>query len=565
MFRSAIVFMLATSSVAAASPNVVIEAEYPAAGVQVIAETILAPLEVHLKDTPGVTHVRSVALDGHGYVRLDLAAQADPFKVRAAALERIALVQRQLPVGVRLRMLPLTADSFVLIGLRPDAKTDLRAVSTLARDVVVPHLKRVPLVADVQVAGDQQDYLRVALDPVKLQARNLSPSDIMAALREANVQFPAGIIGKPPMQPKKAPAVEGIEIIRGNGKEVFLKDVGTIGIRTRSHGSAGVAVPDERKAAGGPAVILIVQMLPDGVKSVPKELDKALADLANKIPAGVQVNKHVLAPDDTTVVLTCPDGTSLDRRADSARTSAFAALTSEHVRAAFWIAKAGESDARVYLASNTGKMTALRADLRERLKLRDAALRITGLTSPLLPWPGDGMQIVARVSGADLDQLRKSADVLREKLAAVKGVVDVDHGPAMRTFMAVQIDREKCAQLGVRIGDVADALQFAIVDKHLSDFNLFGRSVSVILADDDKRREPRNVKVRTPKGELVPLFDLAKITNELAPASILRHDGVACVIVACNVHGRDVDDARKEVIRLAKELSRKNVRIEVGE
>src|SRR5439155_20551440 len=65
-------------------------------------------------------------------------------------------------------------------------------------------LKRVPGVADVIIFGERRFSMRVWLDPNKLAARALSPTDVVAALREQNVQVAAGAVGLPPAPDKLA-------------------------------------------------------------------------------------------------------------------------------------------------------------------------------------------------------------------------------------------------------------------------------------------------------------------------------------------------------------------------
>ena len=59
-------------------------------------------------------------------------------------------------------------------------------------------IKRIPGVGDAMIFGERKFRLRVWLDPAKLAARNLTATDVLAALAEQNVEIPAGQIGQPP-------------------------------------------------------------------------------------------------------------------------------------------------------------------------------------------------------------------------------------------------------------------------------------------------------------------------------------------------------------------------------
>ena len=59
-------------------------------------------------------------------------------------------------------------------------------------------IKRIPGVADVRIFGERKYAMRLWLDPVRLAARGLTASDVVAALREQNAIIAAGQVGQPP-------------------------------------------------------------------------------------------------------------------------------------------------------------------------------------------------------------------------------------------------------------------------------------------------------------------------------------------------------------------------------
>src|SRR4029450_583013 len=82
----------------------------------------------------------------------------------------------------------------------------LRNYATLqGKDV----LARIPGAGDVQVFGSGDYAMRVWLNPDKVASRNLSASDVIAAIREQNVQVAAGTVGQ---QPVKSPVEFELQI-----------------------------------------------------------------------------------------------------------------------------------------------------------------------------------------------------------------------------------------------------------------------------------------------------------------------------------------------------------------
>src|SRR5204863_6673745 len=82
----------------------------------------------------------------------------------------------------------------------PDNRYDTLYLRNYATLNIRDTLARLPGMGDVRVFGAGDYSMRVWLDPQKLAARNLTTSDVVAAIREQNVQVAAGQIGAPPSE-----------------------------------------------------------------------------------------------------------------------------------------------------------------------------------------------------------------------------------------------------------------------------------------------------------------------------------------------------------------------------
>ena len=115
---------------------------------------------------------------------------------------RVSLAEPKLPEEVRRQGLTVKKRSpnFLLVVnmISPDRSRDQLYLSNYATLNIKDELARVEGAGDVIVFGAREYAMRVWLDPDKLAARNLMPSDVMAALREQNVQVAAGQIGQRP-------------------------------------------------------------------------------------------------------------------------------------------------------------------------------------------------------------------------------------------------------------------------------------------------------------------------------------------------------------------------------
>ncbi|MBV8834938.1 MAG: multidrug efflux RND transporter permease subunit, partial [Alphaproteobacteria bacterium] len=99
------------------------------------------------------------------------------------------------------------------------------------------------------------------------------------------------------------------------------------------------------------------------------------------------------------------------------------------------------------------------------------------------------------------------------------------------------IDRVKARQLGVAVTDVFDTLQIYLGSLYVNDFNKFGRTYSVRVQADAKYRaradDVGQLKVRSSRGEMIPLSALLKVKQAAGPERAMRYNG----FLAADVNG----------------------------
>lgn len=141
------------------------------------------------------------------------------------------------------------------------------------------------------------------------------------------------------------------------------------------------------------------------------------------------------------------------------------------------------------------------------------------------------LQSLAGASPADL------AGVARGLMIA--GAQDDQLAGVFTTYSAqtpqvrLDIDRDRAQTLGIDIAEVFATLQTTFGGLYVNDFNLFGRTWQVKLQADAKDRmavdDVLSVRVRTAKGDLVPLRAIGDVALDTAPASIIRYNNLRSV------------------------------------
>ncbi|MDP9197636.1 MAG: efflux RND transporter permease subunit, partial [Pseudomonadota bacterium] len=184
-------------------PSVQVSANYPGANPRTIADTVAGPLEeavngvenmIYMKSTSSADGQMMLTVTFKGGTNVDLAAVQVQNRV-AQAIPRLPEAVRALGVTTVKASPNLT---MVVHLVSPNKTYDALYLSNFANLRVRDELARLPGVGQALAFGIGNYAMRVWIDPDRAAARNLSATDIVAAIREQNVEVSAGSIGSPP-------------------------------------------------------------------------------------------------------------------------------------------------------------------------------------------------------------------------------------------------------------------------------------------------------------------------------------------------------------------------------
>jgi hydrophobe/amphiphile efflux-1 (HAE1) family protein len=282
-------------------PVVQIDADYPGASAEVVAESLARPIEVQL---PGIDHLlyydSTSTNDGHMTIKLTFEIGTDVDIATVQTQNREKLAEPQLPPEVIRRGISIKKVSPDLVAVvtldSNDPRYDALFVSNFAILRVLDSLKRLDGVGDAAVFGAQNYSMRIILDPVRMAQLNLTPTDIAAVVNEQNRDNPAGIVGREPA-PKgteltipvitrgRLTEVKEFEdmIVRAlpNGSMIRLKDVARVELGAQSYDLEG-------RFKGKPTTFLLTFLAPganalDTVRRVRAEM----TTLQKSFPSGL--------------------------------------------------------------------------------------------------------------------------------------------------------------------------------------------------------------------------------------------------------------------------------------
>jgi HAE1 family hydrophobic/amphiphilic exporter-1/multidrug efflux pump len=190
-------------------PQVVVNATFPGASSEVLAESVAAPLEQEINGVEDMIYLESTSTDaGMLSITVSFAMGTDPDQAAIninnrvqAALPRLPQIVRQLGVRVEAQ-----SSSFLMVPVlySPQGSRTPLFMSNYALLNVLDQLARLPGVGNASLFAPSDYSMRIWLSPDKLAQYALTPQDVAAAIRDQNSQYAGGRIGAEPAPQEQA-------------------------------------------------------------------------------------------------------------------------------------------------------------------------------------------------------------------------------------------------------------------------------------------------------------------------------------------------------------------------
>ncbi len=175
-------------------PVVAVRADFPGAAPETLDAEVTRVLEGAASRVPGVVQVRSGSEEGNLRVILEFSPDVDLVDAANDVRDAISRVESQLPAGVEnLTIVKADADAEPVMQLAvSSARLSVDQLTRAVDEQLEPALVAVPGVADVTSFGGRETVMRVRLDPARLAAQGVAVDEVVAALRSARADVPAG-------------------------------------------------------------------------------------------------------------------------------------------------------------------------------------------------------------------------------------------------------------------------------------------------------------------------------------------------------------------------------------
>ena len=185
-------------------PVVLVTANYPGADAETIANTVGGPIEEQVNGVENMLYMSATASSAGTYsLMVTFAVGTDPDIAQVNTQNRVSQALAKLPQQVQNLGVTVQAEStnllLVITVSSPDDSRDPLFLSNFATINVQDELARVAGVGEANQFGPLDYSMRIWLEPTKMSALGIAPSDVVTAIQQQNIQAALGQIGAAPI------------------------------------------------------------------------------------------------------------------------------------------------------------------------------------------------------------------------------------------------------------------------------------------------------------------------------------------------------------------------------
>ena len=281
-----------------APPTVQVSATYTGADADAVMNSVIMPLEESINGVENMMYISSTATNtGSATITVYFNQGTDPDMAAVNVQNRVSMAEGLLPSEVT--QIGVTTmkrqTSFLQINslTSPDGRYDENFIANYLDINVIPEIKRIQGVGDVQELGDTYS-MRIWLNPERMAQYGLQPSDITAVLAEQNLEAPTGSLGE--SSPNvfqytmkyhgrlKDMTEFSNMVVRANedGSVLRLKDIAEVELGRESYGFHGEV--DQKPGV----TFMVFQVAGSNATAVNAAITAKLEEMSENLPEGLE-------------------------------------------------------------------------------------------------------------------------------------------------------------------------------------------------------------------------------------------------------------------------------------
>ena len=279
-----------------APPTVVVFTSYPGADAETVKNSVLVPLEESINGVEGMDYISSSASSGTAQLSILFRQGMNPDMCAVNVQNRVSQAQALLPAEVTqigVTVMKRQTSQVIMFTLTSDGRYDDEFLTNYNNINIIPAIKRIQGVGDVQSPGLKTYSMRIWLKPDVMKQYGLMPSDVTGVLAEQNIEAAPGTFGEQSdvafeyamryTGRLKTPEEFGDIIVSNdaNGQTLKLRDVAKIEL-------GGQQYTVSMKNNNIPSVMGMVQQIAgSNANQIAKEVKQELEEQAKLFPPGM--------------------------------------------------------------------------------------------------------------------------------------------------------------------------------------------------------------------------------------------------------------------------------------
>lgn len=176
-------------------PNITVRTNYTGASAEVIETQITEPLEKAINGIQGIRTISSSSNLGSSSITVEFNLDVDLDDAASDVRDKVSQAQRNLPADIDappvVSKSDVSGDVIIILSVQSKNRSILE-LSDFAENVLLEKLQTIPEVSGVNVFGQRKYAMRIWFDPEKMNAQNITISDIRSAIDKENIELPGG-------------------------------------------------------------------------------------------------------------------------------------------------------------------------------------------------------------------------------------------------------------------------------------------------------------------------------------------------------------------------------------
>ena len=216
---------------------ITISTSYPGAAPTEVENSVTKKIEDAISSLEKLDNIKSQSLEGNSKVIVEFKSDVDINQAMEDAQRKVNGIAADLPQDAKApEISKFSVDEAPIMKMSVTAKSDNRELYEIVEQRIVPLLSKLGGVANVGMMGGEERQIRVNIDRKKIESFGLDAQQVLKAIENSNLDFPAGSVKNQSNETtirlagkfKNPKDIEDVVITNHDGRAIYVKDVATV-------------------------------------------------------------------------------------------------------------------------------------------------------------------------------------------------------------------------------------------------------------------------------------------------------------------------------------------------